>query len=152
MPKIGFGDVEVRTFEPLPRGRYLSKMTAAEFVPESKRSGEPSIAWEFTVNGGEYNNRKGFLNTSLQDQSLWATQRMLMALGMSKEEVDGLEWDTDDPDTVQSTLNDLIGNDCVIVIRLEKFEGEDRQRISRVLTADQVQGVANAEGGEKAKF
>jgi len=152
MPKLNFSEVEVRDFEPLPRARYMSKMTQAEYVPESKRSGEPAIAWEFTVNGGEFNNRKGFLNTSLQEQSLWSTQRILMALGMDKEAVDNLDWDTDDPDTIQSTLNDLVGADCVIVIRHEKFEGENRQRVSRVLAADQTQGVANAEGAAEANF
>ena len=151
MPKIGFNEVEVRTFEPIPRGRYLAKLSAAEFVPESKRSGEPGIAWEFTVNGGEYNNRKGFINSSLQAQSLWSAQRNLIALGMSKEEVDALEWDTDEPETVQSTLNDLIGNDCVIMIRHEKYEGEVTQRIARVMAADQLAGVANAEGGSTEK-
>ena len=151
MPKIGFNEVEVRTFEPIPRGRYLAKLSAAEFVPESKRSGEPGIAWEFTVNGGEYNNRKGFINSSLQAQSLWSAQRNLIALGMSKEEVDALEWDTDEPETVQSTLNDLIGNDCVIMIRHEKYEGEVTQRIARVMSADQLAGVANAEGGSTEK-
>ena len=151
MPKIGFNEVEVRTFEPIPRGRYLAKLSAAEFVPESKRSGEPGIAWEFTVNGGEYNNRKGFINSSLQAQSLWSAQRNLIALGMSKEEVDALKWDTDEPETVQSTLNDLIGNDCVIMIRHEKYEGEVTQRIARVMAADQLAGVANAEGGSTEK-
>ena len=151
MPKIGFNEVEVRTFEPIPRGRYLAKLSAAEFVPESKRSGEPGIAWEFTVNGGEYNNRKGFINSSLQAQSLWSAQRNLIALGMSKEEVDALEWDTDEPETIQSTLNDLIGNDCVIMIRHEKYEGEVTQRIARVMAADQLAGVANAEGGSTEK-
>ena len=151
MPKIGFNEVEVRTFEPIPRGRYLAKLSAAEFVPESKRSGEPGIAWEFTVNGGEYNNRKGFINSSLQTQSLWSAQRNLIALGMSKEEVDALKWDTGEPETVQSTLNDLIGNDCVIMIRHEKYEGEVTQRIARVMAADQLAGVANAEGGSTEK-
>jgi hypothetical protein len=150
--KISFGDVEVRTFEPLPRGKYLSKVSAAEFVPESKRSGEPCINWEFTVVGGEFDKRKAFQTTSLQKQSLWASQRMLLALGMTKAEVDGLEWDPDEPETVQNTLNDLMDKPCVIVMRQEKFEGEDRQRTSRVLAADNLQGVSNAEGASKAGF
>lgn len=149
MPRIDFGDVEVRTFEPLPRGRYLCKVSAAEFIPESKRSGEPAIALEYTVDGGEYNNRKCFDNGSLQGQSLWSVQRRLMALGMSKGEVDNLGWDTDNPDGIQSTLNDLIGKPLVVVIRQEKFEGEARQRVARILPADQLQGVANAEGASK---
>ncbi len=147
MTKIGFQGVENREFEPLPRGRFLAKLSSAEFIPQSKRSGEPGIAWETTVTGGEYDNRKGFLNTSLQPQALWSTQRILMALGMTKDEIDALQWDTDDPESIQSTLNELIGEECVIVIRHEKYEGEDRQRVSRILDTSNLQGVSNAEAG-----
>jgi len=147
--KINFADAEVREFEPLPTGRHVSKLTAATYVPESKRSGEPAVAWEFTVDGGEFDGRKGFLNTSLQAQSLWSTQRVLMALGMSKEEVNGLDWDTDDPGKIQEDLEVLLGSPCIIVIGHEMFEGTKRQRVRRVLSAG---GVEVEAAGEKAPF
>ena len=137
--KIDFGGVEVREFEPLPAGRHLSKLSSVEFVAESSRSGEPAVAWQFTVDGGEYDGRKAFLNTSLQSQSLWSTQRVLMALGMDKEEIDGLDWDTDDPAGVQSDLDELLESPCVIVIGHEMFEGQKRQRVRRVLSAEGVE-------------
>lgn len=143
-PAINFSGVEAKTFEPLPRARYLSKISGLEYIAESKRSGEPALAWEFTVTGGEYNGRKGFLNTSLQPQSLWNTMRILMALGYSDEEVKSRDWDFEDPEVIE----ELIGRPCVIVIRHEKYEGEDKQRVSRVLSADNLNGVANAEGGD----
>jgi hypothetical protein len=99
-PAINFAGVESKTFEPLPRARYLSKVSGLEYVPESKRSGEPTLSWEFTVNGGEFNGRKGFLNTSLQPQSLWNTMRILMALGYTEEEVKSREWDFEDPEVI----------------------------------------------------
>ena len=141
-PAISFQGVEAKTFEPLPKGRYLVKVSAVDYTAESKRSGEPALSWEFTLNGGEFNGRKGFLNTSLQTQSLWNTLRILTSIGYTEDEVKSREWDFEDPEVIE----DLIGRDCVIVVRHEKFEGEDRQRISRVLSADKLDGVANAEG------
>lgn len=147
-PAISFQGVESKSFEPLPKGRYLSKVSALEYNAESKRSGEPTLAWEFTVTGGEFNNRKGFLNTSLQKQSLWNTMRILMALGYTEDEVKSRDWDFEDPEVI----DEIVGRDCVIVIRHEKYEGEDRQRVSRVLSADKLDGVTNAEGGAEKPF
>ena len=140
--KINFGDVEVREFEPLPTGRHLAKLLSAEYVAESSRSGEPAVAWQYAVDGGEYDGRKAFLNTSLQAQSLWSTQRVLLALGMSKEEVDALGWDTDNPAGIQSSLDELLEKPCVIVIGHEMFEGVKRQRVRRVLSAAGVESEA----------
>jgi len=137
--KINFADVEVREFEPLPTGRHLSKLSVADYVAASSRSGEPAVAWQFTVDGGEYDGRKGFLNTSLQPQSLWSTQRVLIALGKTKEDVDALDWDTDEPEKIQSDLNDLLESPCVIVIGHEMFEGRKTQRVRRVLSAEGVE-------------
>jgi len=133
--KIAFAGVESRTFEPLPIARYDAKVTGAQFVPQSQRSEEPMIAWEYTVDGGEYDGRKAFHNTSLQPQSLWSTQRTLMALGLSKEEVDALEWDTEDPEKIQSDLDGYVdeARECVIAIGHRRFEGEKRQQVRRVL-------------------
>jgi hypothetical protein len=136
--KINFGDVEVREFEPLPVGRHIAKLIAADYVAESARSGEPGVAWQFVVSGGEYDGRKAFANTSLQPQSLWSTQRILMALGRTKEECDALDWDTEEPGQIQSDLEALIGSDCVIVIGHEMYEGAKRQRVRRVLSAEGV--------------
>ena len=138
--KVDFGNVEVREFEPLPTGRHLAKCSAADYVESSSRSGEPAIAWQYTVDGGEYDSRKAFLNTSLQPQSLWSTQRILLALGMTKEEVDALEWDTENPEGIQESLNELLEAGCVIVIGHEMFEGTKRQRVRRVLSAEGVSG------------
>ena len=139
--KISFAGVETREFEPLPTGRHLSKLSAADYNASSARSGEPSVAWQFTVDGGEYDSRIGFLNTSLQPQSLWSTQRVMMALGMSKEDVDALGWDTDEPEGIQEDLNELLERSAVIVIGHEMYEGTKRQRVRRVLSAE---GVAEA--------
>ncbi len=139
---ISFDGVETRQFEPLPVGRYPAKVASLEYVPESARSGEPALAWQFAVQGGEYDGRIGFLSTSLQKQSLWSTLRILLALGFTEEEVKSREWDFENPEVVDSILL----RDCIISIGHEKYEGETRQRVRRVLSAGGV------EPGEEVPF
>lgn len=138
---VSFEGVETRAFEPLPVGRYPTKVTVLEYVPESARSGEPTLAWQFTVQGGEYDGRIGFLNTSLQSQSLWNTMRILIALGFTEEEVKSKEWDFEDPEVIDSILN----RDCIISIGHQMYEGEKRQRVRRVLSAAGVEPGGEAE-------
>lgn len=128
---VSFDGVESRSFEPLPVGRYPAKVSALDYNPESARSGEPTVAWEFTVSEGEYANRKAFLNTSLQKQALWSTMRILIALGYSEAEVKAKQWDFEDPETV----DEIVGRDCIVSIGHRRFEGEKRQQVRRVLTA-----------------
>jgi len=125
--KIDFTGVEAREFEPLPVGRYPARVSNCLYVEQSARSGEPAVAWEFTVDGGEYDGRKGFMNTSLQPQAKWSTKRILKALGFSDEELEG-EFDFEP--------GDLTDRECVIVIGHEMYEGEKRQRVRRVLSPD----------------
>ena len=127
--QIDFSGVEAREFEPLPVGRYPAKVSNCVYVEKSARSGEPSIAWEFTVEGDEYDGRKGFLNTSLQPQAKWSTKRILLALGVPDEDLQG-EFDFNP--------EDMIDRDCVIVVGHEMYEGEKRQRVRRVLSSDAI--------------
>ena len=139
---VSFGDVESREFEPLPVGKHPAACTSLEYTAESARSGEPALAWQFTVQGGEYDSRIGFLNTSLQvgdeatgkKDARWATLRVLKALGFSEEEIKAKDWDFEDPET----LDEIIGCECVIVIGHEMYEGEKKQRVRRVLSAGGV--------------
>ena len=139
---VSFDGVESRTFEPLPVGRYPAKVTALDYNPESTRSGEPTLAWQFTVQGGEYEGRIGFLNTSLQKQALWSTMRILIALGFAEEEVKSRDWDFEDPEVIDS----ILGKDCIMAIGHQMYEGEKRQRVRRILSA------AGEEPGDEAPF
>lgn len=132
---VSFSEVEARAFEPLPVGRYPVKVSALEYVEESQRSGEPALAWQFTVQGGEYEGRIGFLNTSLQPQARWSTMRILIALGFTEEEIKSREWDFEDPEVVDA----VIGKDCIMSIGHQMYEGEKRQRVRRILSAEGVE-------------
>lgn len=146
---VSFADVESREFEPLPVGRYPAAVSVLEYVAESARSGEPALAWQFTVQGGGNDGRIGFLNTSLQvgdeatgkKDARWATMRVLKALGFPEEEIKSRAWDFEDPEAI----DEIVGRECIIVIGHEMYEGEKRQRVRRVLPA-------SAETLEKAPF
>lgn len=122
-------------------GRYPTKVTALEYVEASQRSGEPALAWQFTVQGGEYADRIGFLNTSLQPQARWSTMRILIALGFSEEEIKSRDWDFEDPEVIDS----ILGRDCIMAIGHQMYEGEKRQRVRRILSAEGVEPGGEAE-------
>jgi hypothetical protein len=134
--KIDFTGVEDREFEPLPVGRHKAKVSGCTYVEASQRSGEPGFAWEFTVTEPEFEGRKAFLNTSLQPQSLWATKRIFRALGVPPDQLEG---------EIDIEPEDMVDRECFIMIRHEKWEGQNRQRVSRVLALDEAteaEGVA----------
>lgn len=128
---VSFGKVEAKSFEALPVGKYLCKVTGLTYNPESSRSGEPTLAWEFGVSEGGFAGRKAFLNTSLQEQALWSTMRILTAIGYTDDEIKSKTWDFEDPDIV----DDIVGRDCMVSISHQKFEGETRQRVRKVSSA-----------------
>lgn len=127
--KVDFTGVETREFEPLPIARYPVSVTAAP-VQQGGESGADYVAWEFTVQGGEYDGRKGWLNTSLLPQSLWATKRVLLALGVPEEEVEG------EIEDMEAFLEALIGREGIMVVGHRKWQGETRQDVRRILPSE----------------
>lgn len=127
--KADFTGVEAKEFDPLPKGKYPVVVTAAP-INEGQESGEAYIAWEFTVQGGDYDGRKAWLNTSLQPQALWSTKRVLLALGVPEEEVEG------EIDDMEEFLEGVIGSEGVIVVAHRKYQGETQQDVKRVLPSD----------------
>jgi hypothetical protein len=146
---VSFSGIESKTFDPLPVGRYPAKVSGVTYNEASQKSGEPYVAWEFTVSEGEFANRKAFLNSSLQVEdkatgkkdARWATMRILTALGFTEEEVKARTWDFEDPEVVDT----LMDRDCQVSIGHQMYEGAKQQRVRRVLSAA-------GEGGEKAPF
>lgn len=125
--------VETREFEPLPVGRYPIKVTGAP-VLQGGESGGDYVAWELTVEGGDHDGRKGWLNTSLLPQSKWAFKRVLIALGYSEDELSGIIED------VEAFLEGAIGREGTMVVGHRKWEGETRQDVRRILPAGEVKG------------
>lgn len=120
---------QVEEFEPLPKGIYEFRLSDWEYIEESESSGEPFIKLEFTCEEDEYENRKAFLNHSLQAKALFALKRTLKALGADAETLSG-EWDTDE------VMPELVGNTCRLNLDVEEYEGSEVNRVKRVLPAE----------------
>jgi hypothetical protein len=106
--KVDFSSTEVRDFEPLPSGKYHVAVTDGDLKesgPKAKNPGSEYISWEFTVQDGEYENRKLWTNASLLPQALFTLKGLLAATGF---DVDG-ELDFD--------IDDVIGAECIVTVR-----------------------------------
>jgi len=95
-------------FEPLPGGKYHVKVTDGELKeagPNAKNPGSQYINWEFTVQDGDYEDRKIWSNTSLLPQALFGLKGLLEAVGM------------DTNGEIDFDIDDLIGKDVVIQVK-----------------------------------
>jgi hypothetical protein len=134
---ISFAQVETRDMMVIPAGKYPCKVAELDYNPESERSGQPALNWQFAVQGGDADGRKLFLNTSLQPQSLWNTLRILVALGYSEAEVKAKDWDFEDPVVIE----DIKGRDCELTVRHRTFEGVKQPRITRISALSGADGT-----------
>lgn len=112
--RVNFSDEEAsseaRSFDPLPSGQYYVRVTDIELKEcgsESKNSGKPYWALEFTVQDGEYENRKLWTNAMLFDGALYTTAQLLKATGFPKALETGIIPDADD----------IISKECVVVVK-----------------------------------
>lgn len=111
--KIDFTDVEgQKTFEPIPPGKYVIKVTdyrEGTASDAAKNAGAATISWELTVestitgetevNGMEVEGRKVWENMTLVENSFWRLKAFLEACGFDVSgEIDF------DPDEVLNSL------------------------------------------------
>ena len=103
--------------DPLPAGVYLTKITAAE-VKESKSSDSQMIAVTFTVQDGDFANRKLWRNFSLSEK----------ALGFLKElcEKGNIEFSKEGLDT-----EDMLGADLSLQVGQREYEGRLTNEVER---------------------
>jgi Protein of unknown function (DUF669) len=83
--RINFSEVEARgSIDPLPTGKYHVKVTDGEIKPcgpASNNPGKPYINWEFTVQDGQYENRRCWTNAMLFEPALFTMKNMLEVVG-----------------------------------------------------------------------
>lgn len=82
------------TLEPLPSGKYLVAVTDCdleEIKPggsgKPENVGKPMFVMEFTVQEGDYENRKAWSNVMLFDGALYSISQMLKAQGVDVKEI-----------------------------------------------------------------
>jgi hypothetical protein len=113
-------------FEAIPAGKYHVKVTNGEMKesgPSSKNPGAQYVAWELTVQSGDFTGRKLFLNTSLLPKALFGLKGLLAAVG---------HIDKEDQGEIDFEIEDVVGSDCVARVGVRKYEGEDRNDVKGV--------------------
>lgn len=119
------------TLTPLPPGYYQAAVAACE--QKTSRAGNPYLSWVFNVvSPEEFMGKKAFYNTSLLHNALWNLKRVLLALGVPEENLEGqIELDT----------SEFLGAECTLVVVEDEYEGETTGDVKQILPAGEVEPV-----------
>lgn len=87
--RIDFTGVQgQKEFTPIPAGKYditVSDYKMGQASENAKNPGAPTISWELTVEGGDYDGRKVWENMTIVENSLWRLKAFLQACGFDVE-------------------------------------------------------------------
>lgn len=97
-------------------GDYTLEVQQAE--KKNSSSGNPMIAWEFTVAKGEYEGAKIYHNTSLLPQALFNLKNLLLAMGVSVPN-----------GKMKLDLDSYVGNLVGAEIMNEEYDGKKRPKV-----------------------
>lgn len=124
MPKYNFDDVEVPSFDPLPRGKYPLEVTDAEF--KQSNSGNDMLSLELTVmeEHEEYAGRKVFHNLVFTDNSMGFVKAFLISLGADTATLSEIDFEEE--------VEEFVGMQLLAVVKVTKDQdGEPQNAISR---------------------
>jgi hypothetical protein len=132
--RLNLTDVDDRSFEALPAGRYVLKVSDYE-MREVKNDGKvpkgtPMINWEFTVQSDrsgdtKYANRKVWMNTVIHERSLFNLKGLLRASGVfTAEQLDGeLDFEPDE----------IVGCEVIGVVAQREYNGDMVNDVKRII-------------------
>lgn len=128
-------------FEAIPAGRYLARITDGEIRTSqsegAKHPGSEYISWEFTISEGEYAGRKQWLNTPLShgtcDCDKWTPNALIGLKGLLT--ASGKFKDAQLAKSLNFEIEDLLGSEVILIVRVRQYQGEDRNEVKRVRTA-----------------
>jgi len=123
--KLNFEGVNVDGggFEPWPV-RTPVEFTISKIEPKIGRdSGKPYLEFEMNHVGSK---RKAWSNFSLQPQALWMLKRLLLSLGIPREELEG-DFDLEPRDLIGKTVYILFDE-----LRPSAYDGKERQEIIEI--------------------
>jgi Protein of unknown function (DUF669) len=142
MVKLNLSDIEDRSFEALPAGKYVVKFTDFDMRetkggPDAKLpAGTPMINWEMTVlrhtDGTDtYKNRKLWMNSILHERTLFNLKNLLKACGWTDEQL---------AEEIDFEPEEIIGNEVVAVVSVRQYQGDDTNDVKRLapLSAEQA--------------
>lgn len=120
-------DLSNANFEVLPKEDY-----PATFDKYEMREGDkgPYANCEFTISdASDYAGRKQWKVLSFSPGALAMTKRNLIAMGADPESFNG-------PIDVEEILDDLVGNDCTLVVNVRMYEGDEQNEVTRIKSPD----------------
>jgi hypothetical protein len=128
-------EAESGSFEALPAGPYIGKLTAV--VTDKEGPSGPYWVWEFeVVSPDEFANRKLWANTSLSDKAVWKLKEMFDAFGY----------------TTDSDTDELIGEQVKLMVSQRVIasgtrSGEMGNNVDRVLSYDADEPAGESSDG-----
>lgn len=123
--KVNFSKAESSSYDALPKGTYICNVSDAEI--RTGKSGNDYINWEFTLDGNpQYDGRKLWSNTTLQEHALFALKGLLEATGKYTEDQLASE-------DLDFELDDVIGSKIKVVVdQKPKYNGEEGEMDNEV--------------------
>jgi hypothetical protein len=146
--RINLTEIEDRSFEALPAGQYLVRITNYEM--RYTKGGEdaklpkdtPMINWEFTVirnqkSGDEGSkNRKLWMNSIIHEKTLFNLKALLRATGQFSDEDLASELDFEP--------EEVVGAEVVAVVAQREYNGDMVNDVKRVKSAVEEQETASS--------
>jgi hypothetical protein len=142
--KVNFSDEEAasqaRDYTPMPTGKYYVRVTDIEDKicgPEAKNAGKPYWAVEFTIQDGQYEDRKAWTNAMIFEGALYTLSQLLKSTGFEHALETG-----DIPDG-----EELVSKECIIsLVKVRDKYREKEQGSAEALYKNEVKGIAPYEG------
>lgn len=146
--KINFSDQEAaseaRSFDPIPSGEYYCRLTDVEDreVKEGPNQGKEYWHLEFTVQDGDYQDRKVWTNCMLFEGALYTLAQLMKSTGNEKALQTG-----NVPDG-----HTLIGKEVVVIVKKQRDKyAEERDGDGTVQWKNEVKGIKKFEGQTSSK-
>lgn len=131
---------EALSFDAIPSGKYYARITDVtdkECGPESKNPGKPYWNLEFTIQDGEYEDRKVWTNCMLFDGALYTLAQLLKATDNEKALQTG-----DIPDG-----EDFISKEVIINVKKQRDTyREQKDGDGEPQWKNEVKGISKFEG------
>lgn len=134
---VDLSGINNEEYEVMPAGSYTCKITEGtmtETGPKSKAPGTPMIKWVFTVQNGQYANRRFFLNTVLAANTMFKLKELLQATGrFDSNQLSGpLDFD----------IEQVIGSDVSTLVKItpatEEWAAQNQIKKVRPVSAEEV--------------
>ncbi len=125
---VDLSNVEDSGFELLPKGIYPCTIESCEYGL-SQNSGQPMWTMKLNITEGDYEGRKLFTHLSFSPKALPMTKKSLAAI--APELLSG-------PFNPETVASDMEGKSVRAEVKIEKYDGEDRNRVKNLKAAGGV--------------